>query len=59
MTTGIVIGYLLKWTGSFAAALAFVGASALGTVFCYLCVVGEIKRLELKHSDPEPQILPV
>ena len=48
ITTGIIIGYLIKWTGSFDAALIYVGASALGAIFCYLFIVGEIKRLELK-----------
>jgi MFS transporter, ACS family, glucarate transporter len=48
MTTGIIIGYLIDRTGSFAAALVYVGANALGAIFCYLFVVGEIKRLELE-----------
>ncbi|HXE42927.1 MAG TPA: MFS transporter, partial [Candidatus Baltobacteraceae bacterium] len=48
LTTGIIIGYLNNWTGNFAAALVYVGACALGAIFCYLFVVGEIKRLELK-----------
>jgi ACS family glucarate transporter-like MFS transporter len=47
ITTPIVIGYLIKRTGGFAAALIFIGASALGAIICYLFVVGEIKRLEL------------
>ncbi|MDE3098222.1 MAG: MFS transporter [Verrucomicrobiota bacterium] len=47
ITTGIVIGYLIKWTGSFSAALVYVGACAAGAIFFYLFVVGEIKRLEL------------
>jgi ACS family glucarate transporter-like MFS transporter len=47
ITTAIVIGYLIKGTGGFAAALVFVGANALGAIVCYLLVVGEIKRLEL------------
>lgn len=51
ITTGIVIGYLIKWTGSFSAALVYVGANALGAIICYLFVVGEIKRLELKTHD--------
>ena len=51
LTTGIIIGYLIAWTGNFAAALVYVGACALGAIFCYLFVVGEIKRLELKKSD--------
>ena len=48
ITTAIVIGYLVKGSGGFAAALIFVGANALGAIFFYLFVVGEIKRLELK-----------
>jgi ACS family glucarate transporter-like MFS transporter len=47
ITTPIVIGYLIKGTGGFAAALIFVGANALAAIVCYLFVVGEIKRLEL------------
>jgi len=52
LTTGIIIGYLNDRTGSFAAALLYVGACAMGAILCYLFVVGEIKRLELK---PEAQ----
>ncbi len=48
ITTGVFIGYLHDWTGSYAAALIYVGANALGAIFCYLFIVGEIKRLELK-----------
>ncbi|HEY4079974.1 MAG TPA: MFS transporter [Burkholderiaceae bacterium] len=48
ITTPIVIGYLIKGTGSFSAALVYVAANALVAVFCYLFVVGEIKRFELK-----------
>ena len=50
ITTPIVIGYLVKGSGGFDAALVFVGANALGAIFFYLFVVGEIKRLELKTS---------
>lgn len=50
LTTGIIIGYLIHWTGSFAAALVYVGANALGAIFFYLFVVGEIKRLELRKE---------
>jgi ACS family glucarate transporter-like MFS transporter len=50
ITTAIIIGYLVKGTGGFDAALIFVGANALGAIFFYLFVVGEIKRLELKTS---------
>jgi ACS family glucarate transporter-like MFS transporter len=51
ITTPIVIGYLIKGTGSFNAALDFVAANALLAVACYLFVVGEIKRFELNTSD--------
>lgn len=47
ITTPIVIGYILQWTGSFNGALMFVAANALGAIFCYLVLVGEIKRVEL------------
>lgn len=50
ITTPIVIGYLVKGTGSFNAALVFVAANAVVTVCCYLFVVGEIRRFELKKS---------
>jgi ACS family glucarate transporter-like MFS transporter len=50
ITTPIVIGYLIKGTGSFNAALVFVAANALVAVACYLFVVGEIKRFELKKQ---------
>jgi len=49
--TGIVIGYLVKWTGNYTAALVFFDLNALGAVFFYLVVVGEIKRLELKKES--------
>ena len=50
ITTPIVIGYLLKGTGSFSAALVFVALNALAAVFCYLFVVGEIKRFVLRKT---------
>jgi ACS family glucarate transporter-like MFS transporter len=46
ITTPIVIGYILQATGSFAGALVFVGANAAVAIFCYLFIVGEIKRVE-------------
>lgn len=46
ITTPIVIGYILQATGSFAGALVFVGANAAVAIFCYLVIVGEIKRVE-------------
>lgn len=50
ITTPIIIGYILQATGSFNGALVFVGANALGAIFCYLVIVGEIKRVVLKKS---------
>ncbi|PHI32178.1 MFS transporter [Budvicia aquatica] len=48
IVTPLVIGYLVKELHSFNAALIFVGCSALMAMVCYLFVVGDIKRLELK-----------
>jgi len=50
ITTPIVIGYIVKETGSFAGALVFVGINALVTVISYLVIVKEIKRVELKDA---------
>ncbi len=47
ITTPIVIGYLVRGTGSFSAALVFVAANALVAVCCYLFVVGRIERVVL------------
>ncbi|MFB5676319.1 MFS transporter [Paenibacillus terreus] len=49
ITTPIVIGYILQATGSFNGALIFVGANAFMVIICYLFIVGEIKRFELKQ----------
>lgn len=49
ITTPIVIGYILSYTGSFTGALVFVGANALGAIVCYLFLVGEIKRLNIEQ----------
>jgi D-galactonate transporter len=48
IVTPIVIGYVLGTTGSFNGALVFVGANALLTVFCYLVIVPDLKRIELR-----------
>ena len=54
ITTPIVIGYILQATGSFAGALVFVGANAAMAIFCYLVLVGEIKRFEFTRlSTPK------
>ncbi|MES2113922.1 MAG: MFS transporter [Pseudomonadota bacterium] len=51
ITTPIVIGYILQATGSFAGALVFVGANAAVAIFCYLVIVGDIKRVEFTQSS--------
>lgn len=48
IATPLVIGYLVSTLHSFNAALVFVGCSALMAMVCYLFVVGDIKRMELK-----------
>jgi len=50
ITTPIVIGYLVKGMGSFSGALIFVAANALVAVCCYLFVVGDIRRFELRKD---------
>ena len=50
ITTPIVIGYIVQGTGSFAAALVFVGANAALAIACYLFIVGEIKRVTLRKA---------
>ncbi|WP_172147610.1 MULTISPECIES: MFS transporter [Pseudomonas] len=47
ITTPIVVGYLVSLTGSFDAALIYVGANALLAVISYLVIVGRIHRIEL------------
>lgn len=49
IVTPLVIGYLVSELHSFNAALVFVGCSALMAMFCYLFVVGDIKRMELQN----------
>ncbi len=50
ITTPIVIGYILKATGSFNWALVYVSAHAVLAIASYLLVVGEIKRVELRPA---------
>jgi ACS family glucarate transporter-like MFS transporter len=50
ITTPIVIGYIIQYTGSFNSALVFVGANALTAAVSFLLIVGEIKRLQLKKA---------
>ncbi|MDH6261844.1 MFS transporter [Bradyrhizobium sp. BR13661] len=51
ITTPIVIGYIVAWTGSFNGALVFVGINAMVAAFAYLVVVGKIERVVLKRSS--------
>jgi ACS family glucarate transporter-like MFS transporter len=48
VTTPIIIGYIVQGTKSFDGALLFVAANALGAIVCYLFVVKEIRRVELR-----------
>lgn len=48
IVTPLVIGFLVNTLHSFNAALVFVGASAVAAIGCYLFVVGDIKRFELR-----------
>lgn len=52
IVTPIVIGYILKQTGSFEGALVYVGAHALLAIVCFLVIVGEIRRIELPPAAP-------
>ena len=52
VTTPIVIGILVKYTGSFRWALIFVAATALLAIVAYVPVVGEIRRVELAPVAP-------
>lgn len=48
ITTPIAIGYIIQTTGSFNGALVYVVVHAFVAALCYLVIVGEIKRVELK-----------
>jgi ACS family glucarate transporter-like MFS transporter len=50
ITTPIIIGYIVQWTGSYNGALVFVAANAVTAIVAYLFIVGEIKRVELKAA---------
>lgn len=48
IVTPLVIGLILQKTSSFEIALTYVSAHAFIAIFCYLFVVGKIKRLDTK-----------
>ncbi|WP_297508607.1 MFS transporter [uncultured Caulobacter sp.] len=50
IVTPIVIGYIVKATGSFDGALIFVGVHCLITILAYFLVVGKIQRLDLEAA---------
>jgi ACS family glucarate transporter-like MFS transporter len=50
--TPILIGYILKTTGSFSGALVYVSAHAILAVVSFVVIVGEIKRVELRPAPP-------
>jgi ACS family glucarate transporter-like MFS transporter len=50
IVTPIVIGYIVKGTGSFDGALIFVGAHCVICIAAYFLIVGKIRRLELKPA---------
>ncbi len=58
ITTPIVIGYIIHGTGNFNWALVFVGANALGAILSYLCIVGDIKRMELNLPGSAKSVQP-
>ena len=45
--TPLVIGFIIKATGSFFYALTYVGAAALLGVFSYVFILGDVRRLEI------------
>jgi len=51
ITTSIVIGYSVKYSGGFEGALWFVALHAVIGVISFLFVTGEIKRVELKPTS--------
>jgi ACS family glucarate transporter-like MFS transporter len=53
VTTPIIIGYIVRRTGSFHEALVFVGATALMAIIAYLPIVGEIRRVEADAATME------
>jgi len=47
IVTPLVVGFVVKETGSFAWALAFIAALALVGVLSYVFVVGDVRRVEM------------
>jgi len=53
IVTPIVIGYIIKMTNSFDWALVYVACFALATIFFYVFMVGDIKRVNFSDLSPE------
>ncbi len=47
IVTPLVVGLIVKMTGSFAWALAFIATLALGGVLSYLFLLGDVRRVEM------------
>ena len=55
IVTPIAIGYFVKTTGSFEAALIYVGAVAALGACSYLFIVGKLERLDGNDEDIQPK----
>jgi MFS transporter, ACS family, D-galactonate transporter len=56
IVTPLAVGFILKATGSFAGALAFIAAIALFGALCYIFVLGDVKRIEFEPTaTPAPR----
>ena len=53
IVTPLAIGYILKKTGSFDAALIYVGIAGIIGALSYLIIVGKVERLELNAAETE------
>jgi MFS transporter, ACS family, D-galactonate transporter len=47
IVTPLVVGFVVKTTGSFAWALAFIATLALGGVMSYVFLLGDVRRVEM------------
>jgi len=50
IVTPLVIGLIVKQTGSFVYALAFIGVIALMGAFSYIFVLGPVRRVEFTEQ---------
>ena len=47
IVTPLVVGLVVKITGSFAWGLAYIALMAMGGVLCYVFILGDVRRVEL------------